>query len=99
MKKVYWVSLCYEGAHGGGLYVLGDHLQFRTNKIQLPDNVKNITIPFSEVAQITKSRSLHLFPAILITLRSGVSYKFILLRRTELINYFQKRKMEGVQRS
>lgn len=84
MKNVYWASLCYEGAHGGGLYLMDDHLLFRTNKLQLPDNMKTIRVPFADMSQIGKGRTLYIFPAIFITLRSGARLKFIVFKRTGL---------------
>lgn len=86
MKKVYWASLCYEGAHGGGLYLLQDRLIFKTNKVQLPDSVKNINIPYSQIHHVSKVRVLLLFPAIEIVLQSHIKYKFIVFFQNNIVN-------------
>jgi hypothetical protein len=86
-KKTFWVSLCYRGAHGGGLYLTEDNLKFRTNKLQLPENMKSINIQYDDIKDIFPCRSLAIFPAISIRLRNGSNYKFIVFSREKILKH------------
>jgi hypothetical protein len=90
--KTFWASLCYKGAHGGGLYLHEDHLAFRTNKLQLPPDKKRLRIDYMDIAAVEKSKAAGLFPSVTITTKGGESTKFILFRRTSFIEELTKRK-------
>jgi hypothetical protein len=90
--KVFWASLCYKGAHSGGLYLHDDHLAFRTNKLQLPAGKKRMRIDYRNISAIEKSKAIRLFPSVTLTTTSGESVKFILFRRNSFINQL---KMNG----
>jgi hypothetical protein len=85
MKKVFSASLCYRGAHGGGLLLTDELIAFRTNKLQLPPEMKRIQIPLQDIDAIVKCRSLQIFPAIMIQNKSGRSYKFIIFSREKFL--------------
>jgi hypothetical protein len=86
-EKTFWVSLCYEGAHGGGLCLTDDYLKFKTNKLQLPENMKSINIHYGDIEDVYLCRSLAIFPAISIRLRNGSSYKFIVFSRDKFLKH------------
>lgn len=87
MKKTFWVSLCYQGAHGGGLYLTDDSMIFKTNKFQLPDNMKFIKIFYGDIKEVLSCKSLAIFSAIIIRLKNGLNYKFIVFNRKKILQY------------
>jgi hypothetical protein len=90
MKKVFSASLCYRGAHGGGLLLTDELVAFRTNKLQLPAEMKRIQIPLQDIDTIVKCRSLGIFPAIVIQTKSGLPYKFIIFSRERFLKYVKQ---------
>jgi hypothetical protein len=92
MKSVFWASLCYKGAHGGGLYLKDDCLMFRTNKAQLPHNMKFIDIRYSDMIDVVSCTVFGIFPAITIQL-TGSSYKFIVLCRKKALQLINGRRI------
>lgn len=81
MKKIFIVSLCYCGSHGGGIMLTDDAIIFQTGKLILPDNYKKIKILYSNIENINKCRALLIFPSVVITVKDSKSYKFIIFRR------------------
>lgn len=79
MKHTFWVSVCYEGAHGGGLYLRENKLHFRTVKLILPENIKSIDIEYENIDSVSRCSALAIFPAVKIFLKDGSEYKFISL--------------------
>ncbi len=97
MKNIFWVSLCYKGAHGGGLYLKEDRLIFRTNKLQLPESMKHISIRYEDLDKVSFSSALAIFPAVTINLKDGSSYKFITLSRDKISRFIGSKIKAGVQ--
>ncbi|MDR0896948.1 MAG: hypothetical protein LBN04_03735 [Oscillospiraceae bacterium] len=91
--KTFWASLCYKGAHGGGLYLKEDHLEFRTNKLQLPADKRRMRVDYKDIVAMERSQAIRLFPAVTLTTSSGEAIKFILFNRNTFINQL---KMNGV---
>ncbi|MDR0928813.1 MAG: hypothetical protein LBM74_03755 [Oscillospiraceae bacterium] len=84
--KTFLASLCYKGAHGGGLYLHDDHLAFRTDKLLLPADKKRLRIDYKDIAAVKMDKAAGLFPAVTITTHRGESTKFILFRRNSFIS-------------
>ena len=84
MRKAFVASLCWYGAQGGGLYADDRGLVFRTQKLTLPDELKNIRMPYSDIKAAVSCRSF-VFPAVSILLESGREYKFIVFDRKRLL--------------
>lgn len=94
MKKTFLASLCYKGAHGGGLFITDEFLAFRTNKLQLPKEMKFIQIPYTDIKNVSSCSSLYLFPSILLTLNNGSSYKFIVFNREKCLRLINEKLQE-----
>ena len=46
MEKMYVVSLCYRGGLlGGALYLDGERVTYRTTKLQVPPEIRNMPLP------------------------------------------------------
>ncbi len=83
MRKAFYASLCWEGAQGGGLYADDTGLVFRARKLTIPDKLKCIKMPYSEIKTANACRAL-IFPAVTISLTNGVKYKIIVFNRKTL---------------
>ena len=91
MKKTFSVSLCYQGAHGGGLLVTEDFIIFKTQTMQLPKEMQFIQIAYNDIENITNCSSLFVFPSINIKLKSGLIYKFIVFNRKNCLRIINER--------
>jgi hypothetical protein len=91
MKKTFIVSLCYQGAHGGGLLLTENLIIFKTQQIQLPKEMKFIQIAYNEIETIDNCSSFFLFPSISIKLKNGLIYKFIVFNRKKCLRIINEK--------
>jgi hypothetical protein len=91
VKNTFWVSLCYKGAHGGGLYLQDNMLFFKTDKLTLPDNMKSIGIQYEDINKVFFCAALVVFPAIAFTLKDGSVYKFIVFNRKKVLRHIKSK--------
>ena len=91
MKKRFVVSLCYQGAHGGGLLITEEFITFKTQTMQLPKEMKSIQIAYNDIEIITNCSSLFVLPSINIKLKSGLIYKFIVFNRKNCLRIINER--------
>jgi hypothetical protein len=91
LKKTFTVSLCYQGAHGGGLRVTEDFIIFKTQTMQLPKEMQFIQIAYTDIENIINSNSLVVFPSISIKLKCGLIYKFIVFNRKNCLRIINER--------
>lgn len=91
MKKVFVASLCYMGAQGGGILLSDDSMIFKTQKLTLAEDYKKIQIDYRDIRQIRKDRSLFVFPAVVITKKNGMIYKFIIFNRKRFLQMLRSR--------
>ena len=88
MKKVFLCSLCHGGVLGGALYVRDSDLAYKTNKLILNKEYRNIVIPFDSIAEISWRRVL--FPIATITTTDGKSYKFLLYNKKRFLRWYME---------
>ena len=74
MKKMFVASLCKNGILGGALYVDFASVTYRTGKLTVPDRLRNLVMPFSEIDSVSDSRMLGL-PTITIHLKNREEYQ------------------------
>jgi hypothetical protein len=91
VKKTFTVSLCYRGAHGGGLLVTEDFIIFKTQTMQLPKEMQFIQMAYNDIESITNCSSLVVFPSLSIKLKSGLIYKFIVFNRKNCLRIINER--------
>ncbi len=95
MKKAFYASLCWEGAQGGGLYADDKGIIFRAQKLTLPEKLKHIKMPYSAIKQVLASRAL-VFPAVIVSLKNGEEYKFIVFNRETLFKILKSKKITTI---
>lgn len=92
MREAFAASLCWYGAQGGGLYADDIGLIFRAQKLTLPDDMKKIGMPYSDIKMVLRCRSF-VFPAVNILLEGGREYKFIVFDRKRFIKIMEIKKV------
>lgn len=73
-------SLCREGLLGGGLYVKDDAVVFRTNKLTVNKEYRNLCLPYGHIKEISWKNII--FPVAAFSMADGQEYKFIIFNRS-----------------
>lgn len=84
MKRVYVASLCKNGLLGGGLYIDDEKITFRTGKITVPPQLRNLELTFKNMTGIRKERIL-ILPVAAVSMKNGEEWKFFVLRRNDFV--------------
>jgi len=84
MKRVYVASLCKNGLLGGGLYIDDEKITFRTGKITVPPQLRNLELTFKNMIGIRKERIL-ILPVAAVSMKTGEEWKFFVLRRNDFV--------------
>ena len=81
MGKMYVVSLCYSGGLlGGALYLDDERVTFRSTKLQVPPEIRNMPLPYCRIRKVEKSKALFL-PTVTIEMEDGRERKFLVFGR------------------
>ena len=81
MEKMYMVSLCYSGGLlGGALYLDDERVTFRSTKLQVPPEIRNMPLPYCWIRRVEKSKTLFL-PTVTIETEDGRERKFLVFGR------------------
>jgi hypothetical protein len=80
MKKSFICSLCHSGIIGGALYLDGDSLTYKTNKLTVAPAYRNLVLPLSEIREI--SWRWIIFPVATFRMTCGAEYKFIIFNKS-----------------
>lgn len=90
MKKYFIASLIRNGILGGGLIIDDEYLSFKTGKLTVPDEIRNLKIPFENISSV--SSGLYLFlPMVTVLLKDGTHYRFIVTDRKNFIKRLKAR--------
>ena len=89
MGKMYVVSLCYGGGLlGGALYLDDERVTYRTTKLQVPPEVRNMPLPYCRIRRVEKSTALFL-PTVTIETEDGRERKFLVFGRSSFLTNLQ----------
>ena len=81
MGKMYMASLCYGGGLlGGGLFLDDERVTFRSTKLQVPPDIRNMPLPYCRIRRVEKSKALFL-PTVTIEMEDGRERKFLVFGR------------------
>lgn len=80
MEKTYVASLCKNGLLGGGLFLDDERVTYRTGKLQVPPEIRNLQLPFCRIKGVEKSKALFL-PTVTIEMKDGQAWKFLVFGR------------------
>lgn len=91
MQKIFKGSLCCDaGVLGGSIMLNDESIVYKTQKI-LPDKYKKVTIPITDIENLTLSRSVLFFLAINIKLKNNSEYKLLIFSRSEFLKILSER--------
>lgn len=85
MKKVFVCSLCHNGVLGGGLYVDDTAITYKTNKLTVAKEYRNLVLPLNEIRQITWNWILATF-----TMENGQQYRFLIFNKSGFEKCYQQ---------
>lgn len=80
MDKTYIASLCKNGLLGGGLFLDDERVAYRTGKVSVSPEIRNLALPFCRIKRVEKSRALFL-PTVTIAMQDGREWKFLVFGR------------------
>ena len=84
MEKTYVASLCKNGLLGGGLFLDDERVTYRTGKISVSPEIRNLQLPFCRIKDVKKSKALFL-PTVTIEMRDGREWKFLVFGRNSFL--------------
>ena len=84
MNKTYIASLCYQGLLGGGLILDDERVTYRTGKLQVPPEIRNLPLPFCRIQSVEKSKALFL-PTVTIQMSDRNAWKFLVFGRNSFL--------------
>ena len=85
MEKMYMASLCYSGGLlGGALYLDDERVTFRSTKLQVPPEIRNMPLPYCRIRRVEKSKALFL-PTVTIEMEDGWEGKFLVFGRKSFL--------------
>ena len=91
MKQSFIGSLiCPGGILGGGIYIDGESVSYRTNKLTVDRRYKNLVLPLDRVASL--SWKWIIFPIATLKMTSGDEYKFIIFNKARFEKCFAEAK-------
>lgn len=85
MRNVFTVSLCHKGILGGALYFKDNEITYRTNKLSVDSQYRNLDMSLADIIDVKTGRLL-LLPTVSLCFKDGKCYKFIVYCRKSFIN-------------
>lgn len=93
MKKSYICSLiCHNGIVGGGIYIDEKSITYKTNKLTVDKEYKNLVLPLNEIYDLTWKRII--FPIATIRMTNGKQYKLIIFNKSRFNKHFTEVKIK-----
>jgi hypothetical protein len=89
-------SLCRNGILGGALYLENEALTYKTTKLTVDQQYRNLILPFKEIREITWKRII--FPVATFHMKNGEEYTFLIFNKSRFIRYYQEFSQEGEPR-
>ncbi|MBQ7891725.1 MAG: hypothetical protein IJ359_06210 [Erysipelotrichaceae bacterium] len=87
MKSVFICSLVHNGILGGALYVDEQSITYRTNKLTVSKELRNLVIPISEIQEITWKWVV--FPVVTFHMQDQRTYKIIIFNKWRFEKVFR----------
>ncbi|MBO5924685.1 MAG: hypothetical protein J6Q52_00290 [Clostridia bacterium] len=86
--KSFICSLCRNGIIGGALYLDKASLTYKTNKLTVDKQYRNLVLPMSEIKEITWKWIV--FPVATVFMKNGEQYKFIIFNKSRFVKCFEE---------
>ena len=86
MKKYFIVSLVKNGILGGGIVADAEAITYRTGKVTVPKEYRNLVMKYEDICQVTPGW-LIILPTVTVKLKNGEEFKFaVFFGRNRLVN-------------
>ena len=87
MKEVFICSLVHNGILGGALYVDEQSITYRTNKLTVSKELRNLVLPISEIQDVTWKWVV--FPIATFHMLDQRNYKIIIFNKWRFEKVFR----------
>lgn len=94
MKKYFIVSLCKNGILGGGIVADSDAITYHTGKVTVPKEYRNLEMRYQDICGFTVGW-LFVLPTVLIKMRDGKEYKFVVFNRKRFVEVLKEMGVEA----
>ncbi len=78
--KTYAASLCWRGLLGGWLVIGDERVSYRTGKLQVPAEIRELDMPFCRITGVERS-NLAFLPTVTVRLQNGREWQFLVFGR------------------
>lgn len=85
MKMSFYASACVNGLHGGGAYLNDTEFRFRSQKMTIAEEYKNLRIPYEKIKNISTGKSIFFIPTTVIETTDGNRYRFLIFNRKKFM--------------
>ncbi len=96
MRKAFFCSLCHRGILGGGLYLTPESLTYRTQKLTVDDQYRNLKLPLNDIQSLTWKWIL--FPVATFRMTGGEEYKMIIFNKPRFSKYYHEYKFSMIDK-
>jgi hypothetical protein len=93
MKKSFVCSLCHNGILGGALYLDDNAITFKTNKLTVSYDYRNIVLPLSEIKNVEWKRII--FPIATFYMACGKKYTLLIFNKKRFVKYFNQMRINN----
>ena len=76
MKNYFVVSLVKNGILGGGIVVDEEAITYRTGKLTVPQEYRNLVMKYKDINEVTTGMLL-ILPTVSVKMQNGEEYKFV----------------------
>ena len=87
MKKAFMCSLCHNGILGGILYLDKKTVTYRTNKLTVDKEYRNLILPIDEIAELTWKWVV--FQIATFRMENGEKYRILIFNKHRFKKWFQ----------
>ena len=75
-EKYFVVSLVKNGILGGGIVADSEAITYRTGKVTIPQEYRHLVMKYKDICEV-KRGWLFILPTVLVKMRNGKEYKFV----------------------
>ncbi len=86
MNRAFMCSLCHNGILGGALYLNENTVTYRTNKLTVEKEYRNLVLSLDEIENLTWKWIV--FPVATFRMKSGAEHKFIIFSKRRFNKYY-----------
>lgn len=87
---MFIASYIHMGILGGAIYLDGEKAAFRTNKLTVGPEIRNMQMPYADIASVESGKT-PLFPTVTIRMRNGDTRKFLVFGRKRLLSRLKEK--------